>query len=79
MREAAQPWEPRFVPPETAPATVRCLSNRKQKRLVHEAGQQQHCPRVLLRGAREDAMSGEIRAAATTQLADDEGKEPVGG
>ena len=79
MQEAAQPWEPRFVPRETVPATVRCLSSRKPTRLVHEGGQQQHCPRVLLRGAHPDAMSGGIRAAATTQLADEEGQERVGG
>ena len=77
--ERVRPWEPRFVPRETVLATVRCLSSRKPARLVHEVGQQQHCPRVLLRGAHTDAMSGGIRAAATTQPADKEGQERVGG
>ena len=79
VQEAAQPWEPPFVPRETVPATVRCLSSRKPTRLDHEVTQQQHCPRVLLRGAHTDAMSGGIRAAATTQPADKEGQERVGG
>ena len=79
MQEAAQPWEPRFVPRETVPATVRCLSSRKPTRLDHEVGRQQHCLRVLSRGAHPDAMSGGIRAAATTQPADEGGEEPVGG
>ena len=77
--ERVRPWEPRFVPRETVPATVRCLSSRKPTRLVHEVGQQQHCPRVLLRGAHTDAMSGGIRAAATTQPAGEEGQERVSG
>ena len=80
MQEAAQPWEPHFVPRETVPETVRCLSSRKPTRLKQEeAGQQQHCLPVLLRGAHADATSGGIKAAATTQPADNEGQEHVGG
>ena len=79
MQEAAQPWEPRFVPQETVPATVRYLLSRRPTRLKHNVGQQQHCLPVLLRGAHADATSGGIKAAATTQPADDEGQEHVGG
>ena len=80
VQEVAQPWEPRFVPRETVPETVRCLLSRKPTRLKQEeVGQQQHCPRVLSRGAQPDAMSGGIKAAATTQPADEEGQERVDG
>ena len=80
MREVAQPWEPRFVPRETAPGTVRCLSSRKPTRLKHkEVGRMQHSPRVLSSGAQPDAMSGGTRDAATTQSADKEEQELVDG
>ena len=98
MQEAAQPWEPHFVPRETVPETVRCLLSRKPTRLKQEeVGQLQHSPlaiilkqeeviqqqqslRVLLRGARvQGALSGGIKAAATTQPAEIEGQEPVRG
>ena len=79
MQEVAQPWEPRFVPREIAPETVRCLLSRKPMRLNHNVGQQQHVLPVLSSGAQPDAMSGGIRAAATTQNADGEGQEHVGG
>ena len=78
MQEVAQPWEPRFVPQETVPETVRCLSRRKPLRGDH-VGQQQHFLPVLSNGAQPDAMSGGIKAAACTQPADGEGQEPVDG
>ena len=78
--ERVRPWEPRFAPRETVLAPVRCLLKRKPGMgLKLEVGPQQHCPRVLLHGAHADAMSGGIRAAATTQPADEGGEEPVGG
>ena len=81
VQEVAQPWEPRFVPRETVPETVRCLLRRKPTRLKHEevGGHYQHSPRVLLHGAHPDAMSGGIKAAATTQPADKEGLGRVNG
>ena len=80
VQEVAQHWEPRFVPRETVPETVRCLLSRKPMRLKHEeVGHMQHSPRVRSNGARLDAMSGRIRAAATIQSADKEGQERVGG
>ena len=78
MREVARTWEPRFVPRETVPETVRCLLRRRPLRGDH-VGQQQHFLPVLSSGAQPDAMSGGIRAAATTQNADGEGQEHVGG
>ena len=77
--ENARPWEPCFVHPETVPVTVRCLLSRKATRLNLDAGQRQHFLQVLLHGAHADATSGGIKAAATTQPADDEGQERVGG
>ena len=80
MQEVAQPWEPRFVPRETVPETVRCHLSRKPTRLKSKmAGLMQHSPPVLPRGAQPDAMSGGIRAAATTQPADKEDQELVDG
>ena len=79
MQEVAQPWEPPFVPRETVPETVRCLSSRKPMRLNHDVGQQRHGPRVRSNGAQLDAMSGGIRDAATIQSAEEEGQEPVDG
>ena len=80
MQEVAQPWEPRFVPRETVPETVRCLLSRKPTRLKHEeSGHMQHSPRVLSSGAQPDAMSGSIRDAATTQHAEEEDQELVDG
>ena len=79
VQEVAQPWEPRFVPQETVLETVRCLSSRKPMRLNHDVGQRRHGPRVLSHGAQPDAMSGGIKAAATTQPADAEGQEHVDG
>ena len=80
MQEVAQPWEPRFVPRETVPGTVKYLSSRKPTRLKHkEVGHLQHSHRVLLHGAQPDAMSGGIKAAAIIQPADEEGQEPVDG
>ena len=80
MQEVAQPWEPRFVPRETVPETVRCLSSRKPTRLKHEeVVHLQHSLQALSRGAQPDAMSGGIKAAATTQPADEEGQEHVDG
>ena len=81
MLEVAQPWEPRFAPRETVPETVRCLLSRKPTRLKYkDVGQQQHCPRVLSSGARGAvAQCDGARAAATTQSADEEGQEHVGG
>ena len=80
MQEVAQPWEPRFVPRETVPETVRCLSSRKLTRLNHEeVGHMQHFLQVLSGGAHADAMSGDIKAAATTQPVEEEGQELVGG
>ena len=80
VQEVAQPWEPRFVPRETVPETVRCLLSRKPTRLKHEeVGHWQHSLRVLSVGAQPDAMSGDIKGAATTQHAEEEGQEPVGG
>ena len=80
MQEVAQPWEPHFVPRETAPETVRCLSSRKPMRLKHEeVGHMQHSPRVLSSGVLHDAMSGGTRDAATIQSAEEEGQELVDG
>ena len=80
VQEVAQPWEPRFVPRETVPETVRYPLSRKPTRLEQEAvGQQQHSTRVDYRGAHADAMSGSIKPAATTRLAEIKGQEPVGG
>ena len=79
MLEVAQPWEPRFVHRETVPETVRCLLSRKPTRLNHDVGQQQRCLQVFSSGAQPDATSGDIRAAATTQSADEEDQERVGG
>ena len=80
MQEVAQPWEPRFVPRETAPETVRCLSSRKPMRSKHEeVVHMQHSPRVLSSGALHDAMSGGTRDAATIQSAVEEGQELVDG
>ena len=79
MQEVAQPWEPRFVPRETVPGIVRCLSSRKSLRLNHNVGLQQHFLRVLSSGVQLDAMSGGIKAAATTQPAEEEGQELVDG
>ena len=80
MQEAAQPWEPRFVPRETVPETVRCLSSRKPTRLKHEeVGHWRHFLQAHSSGARTDAMSGGIKAAATTQPAEEEGQERVDG
>ena len=80
MQEVAQPWEPRFVPRETVPETVRCLSSRKPTRLKHEeVDHYQHFLQARSNGARTDAMSGGIKAAATTQPADEEGQEHAGG
>ena len=80
MQEVAQPWEPRFVPRETVPETVRCLLSRKPTRLKQEdVIQLQQSPRGLSTGARvQGALSGGIKAAATTQTAKIEG-QPVGG
>ena len=78
VQEIAQHWEPRFVPREIVPETVRCLSRRRPLRRDH-VGQQQHFLPVLSSGAQPDAMSGDIKAAATTQPADEEGQEPVDG
>ena len=80
MQEVAQPWEPHFVPRETAQETVRCLSSRKPTRLKHEeVGHMQHSPRVLSSGVLHDAMSGGIRDAATIQSVEEEGQELVDG
>ena len=74
MQEVAQPWEPRFVPQETVLETVRCLSSRKPTRLKHKGVDHlRPSHRVLSRGAQPDAMSGGIKAAATTQTAEEEG------
>ena len=81
MQEAAQPWEPHFVPRETVPETVRYpLSrkplSRKPTRLKQDkVMQQQQNPPVLSNGARvQGALSGRIKAAATTQPAERIGK-----
>ena len=79
VQEVARPWEPRFVPRETVPETVRCLLSRKPLRLDHSVGQQQHVLPVLSSGAQPDAMSGGIKAAATTQPAEEEGQKLVDG
>ena len=79
MQEVALPWEPRFVPRETVPETVIYPLSRKQIRLSYDVGHKQRGPRVLLHGAQPDAMSGSIWDAATTQPADKEGQEHVGG
>ena len=80
VQEVAQPWEPPFVPRETVLETVRYLSSRKPTRLKHgEVGHLQHSLQVLSGGAQPDAMSGGIKAAATTQTAEEEGQERVGG
>ena len=79
MREVAQPWEPRFVPRETVPETVRYLSRRKPTRLNPDVGRQQHWPQVLSNGARPDAMSGDTQDAATIQCATEGEAEPAGG
>ena len=82
--EAAQPWEPRFVPrgtvPETATSLLSLLS-RKPTRLNPNAGQQQQNPRGLLHGVPQDAMFGKIKAAATIQSAErrEGNKKRVGG
>ena len=81
MQEAAQPWEPHFVPRETVPETVRCLLSRKPTRLKQDKViQQQQSPRGLSKVARgQGALFGRIKAAAITQAAEKEGQEPVGG
>ena len=80
VQEAAQPWEPCFVPREIVQETVRCLSSRKPTRLKHkEVDHLQRSRRVLSRGAQPDAMSGGIKAAATTQPVEEEGQGPVDG
>ena len=82
--EAAQPWEPRFVPrgtvPETATSLLSLLS-RKPTRLNPNAGQQQQNPRGLLHGVPQDATFGKIKAAATIQSAErrEGNKKRVGG
>ena len=82
----AQHWEPRFVPREIVPETVRCLSrrtsilSRKPTRLKQAlAGHMQHFLPVLSGGAHTDAMSGGIKAAATTQPAEQEGQKRADG
>ena len=79
--EAAQPWEPRFVPQGTVPVTVRCLLSRKQKalRLIPANGQQPQSHRELSPGVPPDATYGVIKAAVTTQSADGGGQDRVGG
>ena len=81
VQEAAQPWEPRFAPQETAPATVRCPLSRKPPLMTikHEGLQQQRCPQVLSNGVRPVVMSGGIKAVVTIQSADRKGQERVGG
>ena len=80
MQEVVQPWEPHFVHQEIVQETVRCLTNQKSTKRKHEeVGPMRRILRVLSRGAQPDAMSGGIRAAATTQPADEEGQEPVDG
>ena len=79
MQEAAQPWEPPFVPREIVPETARCLLSRKPMRLNYNVGQQQHFLPVFSSGAHTDVMSGGIKAAASIQTADEEGQERVDG
>ena len=81
MQEVAQPWEPRFVPRETVPGTVRCLLSRKRKalRLIPANGQQPQSHRELSPGVPPDATCGVIKAAVTTQSADGGGQDRVGG
>ena len=76
MQEAAQPWEPHFVPQETVPETVRCLLSRKPTRLKQDKViQQQQSPHGLSAGARvQGALSGGIKAAASIQLAEIKGQ-----
>ena len=78
MQEIARPWEPRFVPRETVPETVRCLLRRRPLRGDH-VGQQQHFLPVLSSGAQPDAMSGGLQDVVTIQSADEEGGEHAGG
>ena len=76
MQEVAQPWELRFVPRETVLENVRCPLSRKPTRLKQDkVMQQQQNPPVLSNGARvQGALSGRIKAAATTQPAERIGK-----
>ena len=59
---------------------MRCLLNQKSTKRKHEeVGPMRRILRVLSRGAQPDAMSGSIRAAATTQPAEEEGQKLVDG
>ena len=80
MQEAAQPWEPRFVPRETVLATVRYPLSRKPTRLENkEDHQKQQGPHGLSDGARLAATSGGTKAVVTTQSANRREKVLVGG
>ena len=80
MQEAAQPWEPRFVPRETVPVNARYPLSRKPTRLENEEdGQKQHGPQLLSDGARLAATSGGTKAVVTTQSANRREKVVVGG
>ena len=81
VQEAAQLLVPRFVPRGTAPETARCLLRRRRKatKLKHVVGHMQHNPRANSNGALPAATFGSIKAAATTQSAEEEDQEHVGG
>ena len=74
MQEAAQPWEPCFVPQETVQATVRYPLSRMPTLLEHDEDRQQlQNLQVLTDGARPDAPSGGTKAVVTTQSANRRG------
>ena len=78
--ENVQPSEPRFVPRETVPATVRHLLSRKPAvRVKHEVGLLQHSPPALLPGVQPDATCGDTEDVVTILSADEGEEEPVGG
>ena len=79
VQEVVQPWEPRFVPRETALEIVKYLLRRKPMRLNPDVGQQRHWPQVLSNGAHPDAMSGGTRDAVTIQCATGREAEHAGG
>ena len=75
MLENVRPLEPRFVPRETAPASVRYLLSRKPEK----HGRYQLSPRVLSHGAQPDATFGGTQDVVTILCADEKGEEHVGG
>ena len=66
---AARAWAPRSVPRGTVAETARFLL-KQQTRLKRANYHWLRCPRLLSNGVLPNAMSGDIKAAATTQTAE---------